>query len=77
MGVAFRMRSECGVEDLASATGHSVGAAVVNVVGGVPGDAGVAVVLVVFVEEPAEVGAGVIGRGEDLGECEIVFRGLE
>ena len=64
MPESFGVGGVGGVEDGLAVGADGGGAAVVDVGGGVQGDAGVAVVVVVVVEEPVAEGSGVIDAGE-------------
>src|SRR5437773_1737131 len=66
-----------GAEDLGAPGPHHLGAAVVDVGGGVEPNAGVAVLLVVPAEEPATEGMGVLEAAEPVGELGPVFHGAE
>jgi hypothetical protein len=65
------------VEDLASPVPDELGAAVVDVGGGVKPDAGVAVVVVVPAEELLAVGVGVLEAAEAGGEVGPILEGPE
>ena len=67
----------CGVEDGLSLVADLVGSAVVDVCWGVQADPGVAVVVVVVVEELVDEGPALGERSEALGEPGRVFEGLE
>src|SRR5215213_7796701 len=56
---------------------HHLGAAVVDVGGGMEPDAGVAVLVVVPAKEPAAEGVGVLEAAEPIGELGPVFHGAK
>src|SRR3546814_2877612 len=66
-----------GIEDDLAGGSDLVGAAVVNVAGGVEPDAGVAVVVVVVLEERVAERPGVVEAGEALRERRRVLQRLE